>query len=146
MEAGGDQPTLAAAFPAVATTPVGAPGTEVCRPRLKAGWFEPAVALNAVSNPRRARFVGVVICRQMPGNAKGVLFLTLEDETGLVNVVVWKTIWDRFRKVILTSPVLAVEGKLQVESGVVHLVADRFWEPEGLEGSRELAHPSHDFR
>ena len=88
----------------------------------------------------------MVICRQMPGNAKGVLFLTLEDETGLVNVVVWKSVWDRFRKVILTSTFLAVEGELQVEEGVIHLVADRFWVPETPGEALEVSLPSHDFR
>ena len=99
----------------------------------------------AFEAPGPVRYAGLVTCRQRPGNAKGVLFLTLEDETGLVNVVVWNTVWEKFRKVILTSSFLGVEGKLQQEDSVVHLIADRLWSPEGLTSFAEVARQSHDF-
>jgi error-prone DNA polymerase len=116
------------------------------RPLLRRARYKAAVEVNAMGQPRIVRYAGLVICRQMPHNAKGVLFLTLEDETGMVNLVVWKKIWDRFRKVILTSSFLGVEGKLQMEEGVTHLVADRFWTPEGFLHPTEVPRRSYDFR
>ncbi len=76
-----------------------------------------------------ADFVGLVICRQRPGTASGVTFLTLEDETGFVNVVVWKRIFDEHAILIKSAAVLGVSGRIQQAEGVVHLVADRLWEP-----------------
>ena len=72
---------------------------------------------------------GLVICRQRPGTAGGVTFMTLEDESGFVNVVIWRKVFDRYETIAKTEPFLGVNGKLQVEDGVVHLVADRFWRP-----------------
>jgi error-prone DNA polymerase len=115
------------------------------RPQLRRSRYADAVSVAAMAGDAPARYAGLVICRQMPSNAKGVLFLTLEDETGLVNVVVWKKVWDRYRSVILTSPFLAVEGTIQSEHGVVHLIAGRFWEPEGLLSPAEVPRQSHDF-
>ncbi|MEF9605342.1 OB-fold nucleic acid binding domain-containing protein, partial [Paracoccus sp. PXZ] len=77
---------------------------------------------------------GIILVRQRPGSAKGVLFITLEDETGIANVVVWKKIFERFRRVILSSSMIAIYGRIQREGEVVHLVAHRI---TGL--SRELA-------
>jgi len=119
---------------------------EQFRSALREQRFQAAAVVNALQQPRSIRYAGLVICRQMPGNAKGVLFLTMEDETGMVNIVVWKKVWDRFRKVILTSTFLGVEGKIQVEDGVTHLIADSFWVPEGLLAPAEAAPKSHDFR
>ncbi|MGN7871783.1 error-prone DNA polymerase [Paracoccus sp. 22332] len=77
---------------------------------------------------------GLVLVRQRPGSAKGVMFITMEDETGISNVVVWQKVFDRFRRVILSSSMIAVAGRIQREGEVVHLVAHRII---GL--SRELA-------
>jgi len=115
------------------------------RPQLTDLGFRSAALINAVGQAQRTRYAGIVICRQMPGNAKGVLFLTLEDETGLVNVVVWTKVWDRYRKTILLSPFLAVDGTLQVEDGVTHLIAERFWVPEGVLDATTITAQSHDF-
>ena len=78
---------------------------------------------------RRVHYAGMVICRQRPGTAKGVVFMTLEDETGFVNLVVWQKVFERFRVVAKTAPFLGVSGRLQAEAGVIHLVADRLWIP-----------------
>jgi error-prone DNA polymerase len=78
---------------------------------------------------QRTDFVGLVICRQRPGTASGVTFLTLEDETGFVNVVVWKRVFDEHAILIKSAAVLGVSGRVQREDGVVHLVAERLWEP-----------------
>lgn len=68
---------------------------------------------------------GLITVRQRPGTAKGVLFMTLEDETGSANLVVWQKLFDRYRKEIIQSRLLMVTGKLQVANGVTHLVVKR---------------------
>ena len=124
------------------------PGTHLLqglRPALLRAGYRAAVEVVALESALLVRYAGLVICRQRPGTAKGVLFLTLEDETGLVNAVVWQAVWERYRRVILTSDFLAVEGKIQTEEGVVHVVADRFWVPEGLLAPGTVPAQSHDF-
>ena len=79
---------------------------------------------------REVRYAGLVICRQRPGTASGVTFMTLEDETGFVNVVIWKQVFDDYAVLARTASFLGVSGKLQAESGVVHVVADALWAPE----------------
>lgn len=69
---------------------------------------------------------GLVLVRQRPGTAKGVTFLTLEDETGVANIVVWKDAFEANRKLVMTSSFLLVQGQIQSESNVVHVVARRF--------------------
>jgi error-prone DNA polymerase len=75
------------------------------------------------------RFVGMVITRQRPGTAKGVVFLTLEDETGFVNVVLWPQVFRRYAMLAQTARVLGVTGTLQRQAGVVHLIARQLWSP-----------------
>ena len=79
---------------------------------------------------RRVRYAGIVICRQRPGTASSVTFMTLEDETGFVNVVVWKRVFDHHAVLARTASFLGVTGKLQSESGVVHIMAETLWTPE----------------
>lgn len=69
---------------------------------------------------------GLVLVRQRPGTAKGVTFLTLEDETGVANIVVWKDAFDANRRLVMTSSFLVVHGQIQSESNVIHVVARRF--------------------
>jgi error-prone DNA polymerase len=88
--------------------------------------------VTAGADGSRARYAGLVICRQRPGTASGVVFLTLEDETGFVNVVCWAPVYERFRILVKTASFLGVTGKLQRQDGVVHLIADSFWEPRNL--------------
>lgn len=88
-----------------------------------------ADAVRAISNGQKVRYAGSVICRQRPGTAKGVVFLTLEDETGFVNVVIWQDVWKRHAWTVKTTPLLGVTGKIQSEDGVVHVVAESFWTP-----------------
>jgi error-prone DNA polymerase len=70
-----------------------------------------------------------VICRQQPGTAKGVVFLTLEDETGFVNVVLRPQVWTTYRVLVKTSPILGVTGRLESQQGVAHLIAEHVWVP-----------------
>ncbi|HHW34624.1 MAG TPA: error-prone DNA polymerase [Paracoccus solventivorans] len=74
-------------------------------------------------NRRRVEAAGIILVRQRPGSAKGVMFITLEDETGIANVVVWPKLFERYRRVILSAGMIAVSGRIQSADGVVHLVA-----------------------
>jgi error-prone DNA polymerase len=69
---------------------------------------------------------GLVLMRQMPGTAKGVVFATLEDETGIANIVIWPKVFERHRRLVMTSRFLAVHGRLQRAGLVVHVVAEEF--------------------
>ena len=100
------------------------------RQRLAALGLPDARGVNALPNGRRTRYAGIVIVRQRPGTAKGVVFMTLEDETGFVNVVLWQDVFNRHALLAKTSSFLGVTGKIQRESDVVHVVAESLWEPD----------------
>jgi len=82
----------------------------------------PASELSKMKNGMAVRVCGLITVRQRPGTAKGVLFITIEDETGFANLVVWSKTFEQYRKVILQSRLLMVEGKLQVAGEVIHVV------------------------
>ncbi|MBF9031419.1 hypothetical protein HKCCE3408_13535 [Rhodobacterales bacterium HKCCE3408] len=73
----------------------------------------------------RVAVAGLVLVRQRPGTAKGVIFLTLEDEFGIVNVIVWQKIYLQFRRAVIAGRMLKVTGRLQRQSGVTHVIAER---------------------
>ena len=81
--------------------------------------------LDKVRNGRRITVAGVVLIRQRPGSAKGVIFMTIEDETGTANIIVWPKVFETFRPIVLGARLVRVTGKLQSASGVIHVVADR---------------------
>jgi len=86
----------------------------------------PCAALAGMRDRRRVSAGGIVLVRQRPGTAKGVVFLTLEDETGIANVVVWRDVFEANRRTVMGASFLVVHGQLQKEGEVVHLVAERF--------------------
>jgi error-prone DNA polymerase len=91
---------------------------------------------------------GLVLMRQRPGTASGVVFLTLEDETGIANIVVWPQMFERFRQTVMTALCLRVDGKVQRDGDVVHVVADRLTDLTpalGSLGEGELRISSRDF-
>ena len=100
------------------------------RARLRAQGLPDAAAVVKLPHGRRVRYAGAVICRQQPGTAKGVVFLTLEDETGFVNVVLWPKVWTKYRVLVKTSPILGVTGRLESQQGVAHLIAEQVWAPQ----------------
>lgn len=67
---------------------------------------------------------GLVLVRQRPGTAKGVIFITLEDEFGVCNIVVWQKLYQKFRRAVISGRLLRVTGRVQRESGVTHVIAD----------------------
>ncbi len=95
------------------------------RAQLRARRIRRASELPALRDGARVRAAGLVTCRQRPGTASGVTFVTLEDESGLLNVVVWRDLAERQRRVLLESTLLGVEGRLEQRDGVLHLVAER---------------------
>jgi len=116
---------------------------EPLRPALIEQGLPDARAVANMKNGERIRYAGLVICRQRPGTAGGVVFMTLEDETGFVNVVVWESVFDRYSLLAKTVNFLGITGTLQVEDGIVHLVAEELWEPR-LE-LKPASTPSRDF-
>ena len=96
---------------------------ELLRRQLSNKRFETAAALSTYADRRLARGAGIVTVRQRPGTANGVLFLTIEDETGNVNVIVWPSILEKFRKEILNASLLGIYGQWQADGDVKHLVA-----------------------
>jgi DNA polymerase III alpha subunit len=84
----------------------------------------PAARLNEPAPGARVCVAGLVLVRQRPGTAKGVIFVTLEDETGTCNVVVWAKVFERYRRAVMAGRLLRVTGRLQRESNVVHVVAE----------------------
>jgi len=102
-----------------------------------------AQALGARAHGSRVRAAGLVTCRQRPDTASGVVFVTLEDETGTVNVVVWRDLVERQRRELLGARLLGVEGVIERDGDVVHLVARRLSDHSRLLG--QLLARSRDF-
>jgi len=91
----------------------------------------------SMDDGERTSYIGLVITRQRPQTAGGTMFATLEDESGYVNLVIWKNVFQRYRPVLVTAAVLGVEGRIQAKDGVVHLVVDHCFKPQlSLKGFR----------
>jgi error-prone DNA polymerase len=114
---------------------------EHLRPALAARSILSAMELRSVPEGERVKAAGAVIVRQRPGTAKGFVFLSLEDESGIVQAIVRPDLFKEHRAVIVGSGGLVVEGRLQKEGGNVSVRAERFWPLPALP---EI--PSHDFR
>jgi DNA polymerase III alpha subunit len=102
-----------------------------------------ACELDSLPHGRPVRTAGIVLMRQRPGSASGVTFLTLEDETGQVNIIVWERIGEEYRLPLVESRLLEVHGELQRQDGVMHVVARRLIDRSPLLG--ELITQSRDF-
>jgi error-prone DNA polymerase len=113
------------------------------RDRLQRQRMLTAAELHGLSHGRVTRVTGLVTGRQRPGTASGVTFVTLEDETGMINVIVWRDLAERQRKELLCSNLLTVYGTLEREGEVVHLIAARLRDQTALLG--RLAARSRDF-
>jgi len=109
------------------------------RPMLDRMSVIPAERLKGVRDGRKVSVAGLVLIRQRPGTAKGVVFVTLEDETGVANAVVWKDCFDVNRRTVMSASFLIVHGKVQAADGVIHVVAESF-----TDLSAELARMKED--
>ncbi|MEX2150761.1 MAG: error-prone DNA polymerase [Steroidobacteraceae bacterium] len=114
------------------------------RQELAAGGWVTADAVAALPDGAPVRTGGIVVTRQRPGPAGGVVFATLEDETGYMNLVIWSRIADAHRQVLLGARLLGVDGRLQCAGDVRHVVVDRLEDRSALLGA--LSVPSRDFR
>jgi error-prone DNA polymerase len=102
----------------------------------------PAAGLPSIVNGRTVRVAGNVIVRQRPGTAKGITFMSLEDETGITNVVIMPDLFEQQRREILTHPWVMVEGRIQNVDSVIHILAERV---SPLANPLEISTGSHDF-
>jgi error-prone DNA polymerase len=117
------------------------------RTHLKGLKIVNAEEISLLPHGSQVQTAGLVTCRQRPGTASGVVFVTLEDESGCVNVVVWNDLVERYRKELLGARLLGVQGRVESSDGVVHLIAQRLTDHTpllaGLLGRLEVT--SHDF-
>src|SRR5262249_26783212 len=95
------------------------------RPSLTAQGVVRAVELQTLEAGRSYQVAGLVLLRQRPGTAKGVTFMTIEDETGTVNLIIWRAVWERHRRVAHHAQAVLVTGQLQRQDDVIHLVVRR---------------------
>lgn len=95
------------------------------RADLAASGIVRSAKLEDIAPGRFVKVAGLVLVRQRPGSAKGVIFMTIEDETGVANIIVWKKTFERYRPVVMGSRLVTVHGRLQKASGVIHIVAER---------------------
>ena len=137
-----ERPEATANEPPVALAPLGEGGEVVAdyrttglslkrhplsllRPALQARGLSPCGLLATARDGRRIAVAGIVLVRQKPGSAKGVMFMTIEDETGIGNLVIWPSLFAEQRSLILSAGLVACHGRLQRAGEVVHLVAER---------------------
>ncbi len=119
---------------------------EPLRDTLRAQGLPDSEEVRQLPDGTSVRYVGIVICRQRPGTAGGVVFMTLEDEKGFVNAVLWKAVMERFSVIARTATLLGITGRVQARDGVVHVIVESLWEPElarraGADGGKQ----SRDF-
>ena len=95
------------------------------RRRLDARGMIASAALETAPTGKRITIAGLVLVRQRPGTAKGVIFMTLEDEQGVANIIVWPKAFERLRPIVIGARFVAVTGKLQNEAGVIHIICDK---------------------
>lgn len=116
----------------------------VLREKLASLRLTRAEELTGIEHGRQIRTAGLVISRQRPGTATGVVFVTLEDETGHINLVVWNRIMEQFRRELLGAQLLVVDGEVQREGEVIHVIARQLQDYSDLLG--ELKTTSRNFR
>jgi len=106
--------------------------------------YASAQQLPGIGNARKVNVAGLVITKQRPGTASGVTFVTLEDETGQINLVLWKQVAEQYRAALLNARLLGVSGELQIEGKVIHVIANRLFDHTNMLG--DLSIRSRDFR
>ncbi len=117
---------------------------QLIRHRLDRYHYLQAGSLPDLVTGRSVSVAGLVITKQRPGTASGVTFVTLEDETGHINLIVWKKIAAQYRAALLNARLLGVRGELQIEGKVIHVIARQLIDHTDMLG--ELLVKSRDFR
>ena len=128
---------------------------ELLRDDLAERGVRPNACLAMIPAGKRVKVAGLVLVRQQPGSAKGVIFMTLEDETGIANLVIWRKVFERYRPIVMGAGLVECVGRVQREGEVIHVVADRLadrspllrtlWDP-GRSDPAEIEVRSRDFR
>ena len=116
------------------------------RGELRQHGVMPCADLLAKQDGRRVTVAGLVLVRQRPGTATGVIFITLEDETGIANLVIWSSLFERQRGVVLSASMLECRGRVQREGDVIHVVAEELSDLTPLlrtVGNRDRSRPDH---
>jgi len=116
---------------------------EVLRPLLAQQGFVDAQTVRTLRSGTRTRYAGLVITRQRPKTAANVTFMTLEDETGIVNLILWDRVFQKFSVLARMAHWLAVSGTIESKHDVIHLIAERLWIPTGVAVPEHLG--SRDF-
>lgn len=116
---------------------------EPLRAGLRAMGLPDARAIQRMRDGKRVRYAGIVICRQRPGTANGVTFMSLEDETGFVNVVLWQRVYEQYKVLVKSVAFLGITGRIQAEQGLVHIIVDELWTPRIAQPPTET---SRDYR
>ena len=88
--------------------------------------------LATIRNGRNVEVAGVILVRQRPGSAKGVLFVTIEDETGIANGILWPDRFETYRRQVMSSSMIAMRGRLQREGEVTHIICDRIVDHDAM--------------
>ncbi|WP_417797625.1 error-prone DNA polymerase [Terasakiella pusilla] len=102
------------------------------RDRLSQAGVRASKDLVNVANNKKATVAGLIIARQRPGTASGVVFLTLEDETDVANIIVWPKVFEEYRRTLMSATLVAVKGKVQSGEGVIHVIAEELLDLSGL--------------
>jgi len=105
--------------------------------------YATAERLPGLSNGQRINVAGLVITKQRPGTASGVTFVTMEDETGQINLIIWKKVAEEFRSALLNARLLGIAGELQIEGKVIHVIAQQLFDHTEMLGG--LSVRSRDF-
>lgn len=113
------------------------------RPLLRAQCIPDAQTVRTLPSGTRVHYAGLVICRQRPQTASNTTFMTLEDETGFVNLVIWDRVFQAFPILARTASLLGVTGNIETQSGVVHVIAQRLWIPHAIDITEHIK--SRDF-
>ena len=114
------------------------------RPRLDELKVTPAEKLATIRNGRWLRVAGLVLMRQRPSSARGITFVTLEDETGVANLIVRQAIWERYHRVASSAVALVAHGRLERQGQVIHVLVSRLEDLAALAG--KVQSQSRDFR
>ncbi len=102
------------------------------RPELASRGMVACADLAGVRSGRLVTVPGIVLVRQKPGSAKGVMFITIEDETGVANLIIWPSVFQMQRRVILSAGMIACRGRVQREGDVIHVVTEQLIDLTGL--------------
>ncbi|QLF68762.1 error-prone DNA polymerase [Peteryoungia desertarenae] len=112
------------------------------RPDMRRAGLKSSADLEDLSHGQTVQLAGLVLVRQRPGSAKGVIFMTIEDETGTANIIVWPKTFERYRPVVMGARLVAIRGRLQKAHGVIHVVAEHIVDATARLGllTRDLKH------